>query len=122
MRRPAALLAPVLLLLFLATAACDGSDGNGGNGPTPENGPTATPGDFENARDALVRDLDNIGANIGSVPDDIRDALIASCQGLGDYVGEETVDRICPAIGQAIDANDPGLITLVVRELANLAD
>lgn len=116
MRRPAALIGFALFLLLLATAACGGGSGD----TNPGNGPTATPGDFEKARDGLVRDLDNIGANIGSVPDDIRASLIATCQELGAYVDRETIDRICPAIGQAIDASDPGLIDLIVEELAAL--
>lgn len=120
MRRQAALFVAALLLLFLAAAACGG--GGGGGRATPGNGPTATPGDFELARDALVRDLDNIGANIGSVPDDIRDALIATCLELGTYVDQASIERICPAIGQAVDANDPGLINVVVEELATLGD
>ena len=75
---------------------------------------------LESAADLASKSIDDVLSNIGSVPDDIRDALIASCQELGTFVDKETIDRICPAIGQAIDANDPGLIDVIVEELAAL--
>ena len=81
------LAAPVVLAALLL--GCNGDDDSpsatGTQAPlTTENG-NATPTEFELARDAFYQDLDSYGANIGVLPDDIRDDLLASCRALEEF-------------------------------------
>ncbi len=108
-RRLLVLAAPVVLAALLL--GCNG----GGDSP---NGPNAI--EFELARDALYQELDNYGANIGFLPDDVRDDLLASCHALDELAASDDVDEICTAIERAIADGDPGLIDLVLNELAAL--
>ncbi len=116
------LVAPVVLSALLL--GCNG-DGDGPNGSstqaptTTENG-NGTPTEFELARDSLYQELDGYGANIGVLPDDIRDVLLASCRALDELAESDDVDEICTAIEQAIADGDPGLIEIVLNELAAL--
>ncbi len=116
-RRLLVLAAPAVLAALIL-----GCNGDGGGSPAPvttENG-TGTPTEFELARDALYQELDSYGANIGVLPDDIRDDLLASCRALDEFAAGDDVDDICTAIAQAIADGDPGLIELVLNELAAL--
>ncbi len=116
------LVAPVVLAALLL--GCD-SDGDGPSGSstqaptTTENG-NGAPTEFELARDALYEELDSYGANIGVLPDDIRDDLLASCHALDEFAAGDDVDNICTAIEQAIADGDPGLIEIVLNELTAL--
>lgn len=116
-RRLLLLGAPVVLATMLF-----GCNGDGGDSPTPvstANG-DGTPTEFELARDALSEELDRYGANIGALPDDVRDDLLASCRALDEFAASDDVDQICTAIERAIADGDPGLIDLVLNELAAL--
>ena len=84
--------------------------------------PGDTPTEFESLRDALAERLDNLGANVGAVPDDIRDELVAECEALSAYVNSDDLRPLCASIAQAIDQDDPGLIDLVVNGLAELTE
>ena len=106
-RRLLLLSAPVVLAAVLI--GCNGGD---------ESAPNAA--EFELARDALYQELDSYGANIGVLPDDVRDDLLASCRALDEFAASDDVDDICAAIEQAIADGDPGLIDLVLNELAAL--
>ncbi|MCH8949334.1 MAG: hypothetical protein IIB87_03025 [Chloroflexi bacterium] len=112
-RRLLVLAAPVVLAALLLGCNGDSDAPNGGN-----DGPDAI--EFELARDALYQELDSYGANIGFLPDDIRDDLLASCRALDEFAAGDDVDEICTAIEQAIADGDPGLIELVLNELAVL--
>lgn len=70
----------------------------------------------------LSNQLEAIGANIGSVPDDIAAQLIGRCETLAEFADPDEVSSICRAIQQAIDTNDPGLIDSVLRRLAGLVE
>ena len=98
---------------------CNGDSGDSQPPVTTENGNEA-PTEFEVARDALYQELDSYGANIGVLPDDVRDDLLASCRALDEFAASDDVDDICAAIEQAIADGDPGLIDLVLNELAAL--
>ena len=137
---------PVIALLLLAAAvACGGSGDtagvNGADGdPTgagvdgtasDPNGETASPvvtliatedppTTFEGQRDHLLARLDSIGVNIGIVPDDIGEQLVTSCLQLEAHVEDGPVADICASIGDAIERGDPGLIDLVMEQLADL--
>ena len=106
-RRLLVLAAPVVLAALLL--GCNGDS---------DSAPNAA--EFELARDALFQELDSYGANIGVLPDDIRDDLLASCYALDEFAAGDDVDEICMAIEQAIADGDPGLIELVLNELAAL--
>ena len=121
-RRLLVLAAPVVLaaLLLGCNGDSDAPNETGTQAPvTTENG-NGTPTEFELARDALYQELDSYGANIGVLPDDVRDDLLASCRALGEFAASDDVDNICTAIEQAIADGDPGLIQLVLNELAAL--
>ena len=121
-RRLVVLAAPVLLAAVLLGCNGDGGAANGGDARTPagtENG-GGTPTEFELARDALSEELDSYGANIGILPDDVRDSVLASCHALDEFAASDDVDEICTAIERAIEDGDPGLIELVLNELAEL--
>ncbi len=117
-RRLLVLAAPVVLAALIL-----GCNGDGGDSQTPtgtaENGDGA-PTEFELARDELYEELDSYGANIGVLPDDVRDDLLASCRALDEFAASDDVDEICTAIERAIADGDPGLIELVLNELAAL--
>ncbi len=101
------LTAPVVLAAVLI-----GCNGGGDSAPNAA--------EFELARDALYQELDSYGANIGFLPDDIRDDLLESCRALDEIAAVDDVDDICTAIAQAVADGDPGLIELVLNELAAL--
>ncbi len=135
-RRPALGVAIIALIAALV-AACGGGDGNSGanGGPATATPPTGigsptfssdggvtTPTSFEEARDGLAAQLDAIGANIGAVPDDVREQILSLCRALGDFADRDEVDEVCQAIERAIDTDDPGLIDLVLNQLARLEE
>ncbi len=138
MKRHLALIIALLMLTAGLAGACGGGNGAGGNGATPgrtaspaptedgagstptQDGAESTPTNFEALRDALRNQLDAIGVNIGAVPDDVRDQILASCRELEAFVEGERVEEICGAIEQAIERGDPGLIDLVLNQLAEL--
>lgn len=78
----------------------------------------ATPTAFEALRDAFIDDLAGIGVNIGAVPEDVREALLATCEELSAFAD---VEAVCGAVARAMDSGDSGLIDLVLDELAELA-
>ena len=122
MHRAIALLAAALLVATLAAACGDG----GSNGTTPSgtaspsDGTSTNPGDFERARDAFAQQLGAIGANIGAVPDDVRAQLLGQCRALGDFADPGEVGQLCDEVQRAMDTSDPGLIDLVLNQLAQL--
>ena len=146
MRRRLALLATLVALAATLALACNSGDGGTDGGETPEasatpNGSTTpvadgtpavptfpidagepTPRDLDTARDRLSTQLDEIGVNIGAVPDDIRDQLLDRCTVLKDFADDGDVDAICQTISQAIDTNDPGLIDRVLGQLTELEE
>ena len=81
-------------------------------------GAAATPTPFEALRDAFIDDLTGIGVNIGAVPEDVREALLATCEELSAFTD---VEAVCGAVARAMDSGDSGLIDLVLDELAELA-
>ncbi len=109
--------APVIVALAAVAgivAGC-GGDSNGDTTPNPDG--TDAPAAFETARADLQADLEGYGENIGSLPNDIREDLLASCRELASYASDDAVDDICSAVERAIDNADPGLIDLVLNEL-----
>ena len=119
MRAYLALSLALCILLASVIAACGDGSGSGeaDGGATDTNGSES---DFETLRDRLIERLDSFGANIGSVPDDIRDQILGTCRELSEFADPEVVDQICRAIQQAIDDSDPGLVDLIVDQLAEL--
>ncbi len=129
-----ALVAAVVVMAASLATACGGNSGNGDGTSRPSDtpaggtaprgtatvGPEDTPTEFEALRDDLSAQLDAIGVNIGDVPDDIRDQILASCRELGRFTDAERVEEVCEAIERAIEDDDPGLIDLVVEQLAEL--
>ena len=109
------LVLPVVLVLAAAFACGDGT-GDGGNGGTPQ-GPS-----FEELRQDLLTQLDSIGANIGAVPDDIRNQILGQCRALDEFADDDEVDALCTAMQRAMDRGDPGLIDLVLENLATLEE
>lgn len=109
------LAAPVIVALasVAAIVAACGGGGDGGPGPNA----TDTAAAFETARADLRADLEGYGENIGSLPADIREDLLAACRELDSYISKDEVDDICSAVERAIDDDDPGLIDLVLNEL-----
>lgn len=136
MTRHRALVAALVVMTAALTAACGGDDGSGNSGgtaspadtpaggTTPRStatvGPEDTPTEFETLRDELSAQLDAIGVNIGAVPDDIRDQILASCRELATFADGKRVEEMCEAIERAMENDDPGLIDLVVDQLAEL--
>ena len=116
-RRLLVLAAPVVLATVLF--GCNGDSADSQRPVTTENG-IGTPTEFELARDALSDEPNRYGANIGALPDDVRDDLLASCRALDEFAASDAVDEICTAIERAIADGDPGLIELVLNELAAL--
>lgn len=106
----------VAILPLLLAAALASACGGGATPSAPDDGGAS----FEELRDTLRDRLDAIGVNIGAVPDDVRDQILAECRKLEQFVDEERVQGICGAIEQAIQQGDPGLIDLVLEELAAL--
>jgi len=136
-RRLARFATLLTLAAALAIACSDGSTNGGetpdGNGtpvtdgtpgvPTlPGDGGEPTPRDFAEARDRLASELDAIGANIGAVPDDIRELLLERCRAVKDFANDDDVEAICRTVEQAIDTNDPGLVDRVLQQLAALEE
>ena len=101
------------------TEAPPGATANGA-GATAD-GAAATPTAFEALRDELADDLEAIGVNIGAVPEDVREALLARCQELSAFADADLIEAICGAVARAMDSGDSGLIDLVLDELAELA-
>ena len=117
-----AVIGAVTLTMSFALLSCGGGDGEDGSKtevPRPTNA-QGTPLSFEQARDALVQQLDGIGVNIGSMPDDVAAHLVAECQLLTSYAKPATVTQICNGIQQARDRADPGLLDIVVSSLRAL--
>ena len=112
-----------------ATGTIDGANGSpsGTEAPAGEQTPGAngaaatvdgaTPTAFEALRDAFIDDLAGIGVNIGAVPEDVREALLATCEELSAFAD---VEAVCGAVARAMDSGDSGLIDLVLDELAEL--
>ena len=102
-------------------------DGSENGGPTPtspvqtvESGGNATPASLPELRGELSNRLDGIGVNIGAVPDDVREQLLASCRQLERFVERERVDQICQTIEDAIEQGDPGLLDRAVQQIEEL--
>lgn len=126
------------VLLFAAAAlALSCSSGSGANGnptaavtpgqtglpsPGPGDGKESTPTSLAQARGRLSSQLQAIGANIGSVPQDIEQQILDRCQALEQFANPDTVRPICQAIQQAIATDDPGLIDGVLRSLSQLKE
>lgn len=138
MRRRFALLATPIALAAMLALACNGGGTNGGETPDgsgtpstdgtpgvptfPSDGAEPTPRNFAEARERLNSQLDAIGANIGAVPDDIREQLLERCRALEEFADAGDVEAICQEIDLAIENNDPGLIDLVLEQLAELEE
>lgn len=134
------LIIALLMLTAGLASACDGGNGAAGEGnsvgdsedvngavPTKTESPAATaeavqgtPTSFEALRDTLRDRLDAIGVNIGAVPDDVHDQILGWCHELESLAQQEVVADICEAIEDAIEQGDPGLIDLVLDQLAEL--
>ena len=54
------------------------------------------------------------------MPDHSRIAGIASGRELEEFVDQEDAAEICEAIEQAIENEDPGLVDLIIDQLAEL--
>ena len=54
------------------------------------------------------------------MPADIQTSILSDCEDLKIFADEGRVDRICSAIGRAMEVGDPGLIDLVLENLAAL--
>jgi hypothetical protein len=130
---PRHVLASIALATALSLAACSSDGGDEGNGsPVPPTTPGTeapatlppnidpTPGSLDEARQALVDQLDAIGANIGAVPPDIQRGIIEDCETLEEFADGDTVGAICSDIQRAMDTNDPGLVDGVLRRLGEL--
>lgn len=98
------------------------TDGTPGVPTFPSDGGEPTPHNFAEARDRLTSQLDAIGANIGAVPDDIREQLLERCRALKDFANDDDVEAICQTVEVAIDTNDPGLVDRVLQQLDQLAE
>ena len=141
MRRCLVLLATLFALAATLALACNGGGDNGSNGgetpdgngtptvdgtpgvPTfPSDGAEPTPRDLDEARERLSSQLDAIGANIGAVPDDIRDQLLDRCRAIEEFTDAGDIEAICQEIDLAVENNDPGLIDLVLGQLAELEE
>lgn len=116
----AAIFAPLLALAVIGVAAaCNGGGDSGPAQPTVDS-PPATAGAFEEQRDALAAQLEAFRSNIGALPDDIREQLLASCRDLDQFVDGDDIAQVCDAIEDAIDQGDPGKIDLVLARLREL--
>lgn len=135
-------IAAIALTLIAGLAIACGGGGNGSATATPVDGaapvdgatpagdetsvpasteqPAATPSEFEGLRDDLIDQLDAIGVNIGVLPDDVREDLLARCVELAPFANADRVDEICGAVEQAMGSGDVGLIDLVLDDLAEL--
>lgn len=127
---------PALCLTVVAGLACGGGSNSaepttaidtstpapGETAAASPDAATATPSEFEELREALIDRLQGFGANIGALPDDIRDDLLAACEDLSAFADAERVGELCSAIEQAIAAGDSGLIDLVVNDLLELPE
>lgn len=133
MTRHVLVIITLLMLTVGLASACGGGNGaddgesptgailNRTESPAPTvDGAESTPTGFEALRDALRDRLDTIGVNIAAVPDDVRDQILASCRELEAFVERDRIERACEAIEQAIEGGDPGLIDLVLEQLAEL--
>lgn len=124
MRAPPAAIAAVLVVAVSLAVACDdggnGRNGDGGATATPGAETPATPSTFDDLRGALLERLDAFGVNIGAVPPDVRAQILGLCRQLEQFVDEDTVDELCGAVERAMEQNDPGLIDLVIEDLAAL--
>jgi len=140
MRGRFALAATMLALAAMLALACAGGDDGSNGGQTPDGNGTAvadgtpgvptfpsdgaepTPRDFSEARERLSSQLDAIGANIGAVPDDIREQLVERCRAIEEFADAGDVEAICREVELAIESNDPGLIDRVLEQLAALEE
>jgi hypothetical protein len=134
---------PALLVALTVPLAfgCGGEDNGDGGEPTatsiggtpvgngtivvptlPADPGEPTPRNLDEAVERLSEQIDAIGANIGAVPDDIRDQLVERCLTIGAFADEDDVEAICQQIEVAIDTNDPGLIDSVLSQLTALEE
>lgn len=129
MKRRVAAFAGSLIIVAVGVVAaitlsgCDGGS-NGGN-PTDvpiATDPSGTPISFEAFRDDLADRLDNIGANIGAVPPDVREQLLLQCEQLGNFVDHDAIEPLCRAIDTSIQNDDPGQVDNVVAQLRALEE
>ena len=104
-----------------AAGSPEATDGPASEETPGANGAAATPTAFEALRDGLIDDLAGIGVNIGAVPEDVREALLARCEELSAFADGDRVEAICGAVARAMDSGDSGLIDLILDELAELA-
>lgn len=120
------LLAPVVLLLAVA-----GACGDDGNSTEPdatlvlpvETVPVfneETPTSFGALRGELQDRLDGIGVNIGGMPDDVRQELVAFCLQLETFADGDEVAEICGLLEDAIEQGDPEILDTVLDRLAEL--
>jgi len=117
----AVLVAVLVVIVAFALHSCGGNSKTGQ--PTDVPLPTnlqGTPYSFAEFRDQFANRLDAIGPELGSVPPDIREEHLVQCGLLANYADRDTVAQLCNAINQAFTRNDPGLMDLVVAELAEL--
>ena len=118
----------IIALLLLTTglaAACGGNgtgDGPDANGASPGSTESRAQATADPLIDALREQLDAIGVNIGAVPDDVRDQILASCAELEELVEAVRRVRVCAVVEVAIEQGDPGLIDQILDELEDLED
>jgi hypothetical protein len=110
--RRAAVAVLILIALGATGAACGGGGGDASNATSTAN--------FEQLRDSLTRQLDSVGPNIGSMPDDVLNQILNNCHELEQFVDEGSINNLCEAIRRARDTDDPGLIDQIVAQLAQL--
>jgi hypothetical protein len=108
-------LALVLLVLLAAFGmACGGS-----GGPSLQTKETQST-DFAQLRDSLRAQLNGIGVNINSVPNDVLTQILNKCHELEKYADGSTVNNICDSIRRAHDNNDAAALDQVVTQLGQL--
>ena len=115
----------VVLVVIVGFALRDCGGGSKGGQPTDIPLPTnvqGTPYSFAEFRDQFVSRLDAIGPNIGYVPPDVRQELLAQCREIALYVRQDAVTPLCDAISRAMDENDPDLLDVTIRQLQALED
>lgn len=110
--------AAAAVLLVAAAAVLGVACGGGGGGqPTAKETQNA---DFTQLRDSLRSQLDSIGVNFGSVPDDVLTQILNRCHELEKYADNQTVNSLCDAIKRAHDNNDTTALDQIVAQLDQL--
>ncbi len=121
----------VLLIPFVLLVAVVGACGDDGNSIEPgatvvlpvETVPVfneQTPTSFGALRGELQDRLDGIGVNIGGMPDDVRQELLAFCLQLETFADGGEVAEICGLLEDAIEQGDPEILDTVLDRLAGL--